>query len=354
LENCERQRLETGPPRQRVVANQAPLIDWQTYTGFVEGMIVRLIVTLTIAVSVLFALSCAGDDGSAGRSRPAGQTPISLSRTAEPFPFNTPDGRTPYPSVAPGYRVFDGNGSLPELPPGAAVYLSLGDSLNWGCCDDPDLSSHPRLAHYLSERLNREVVWVSLAGNGTLRTFRNGSQAGRRPQLDAAEEVLARLREEGHDVVAITLSIGGNDVLELRTVQGCVGGARPDCVEGFQNLLTSYPGDMREVYDRLNAAKDPATPIFQNNYYDANHCGRPEDDVSVTAVTMGIFNETVYAATITGGAFPVDFETAFKGRACEYISGVDPTYHGYDVILDLHIAAYESLPPEYVVPWVSQ
>ena len=312
----------------------------------------RYIALLLAGIAVL--LAACGDDGDApfGSARPS-NTPVFVPLvTPEPFPQNTPDNRTPYPGVAPGIR---GTDLLAALPEGAAVYLSLGDSLNFGCCFDRDLSSHPRFAHYLSEKLNRQVAWVSLADAGTLDTFLNGSP-DRRPQLDIAEETIQQFREEGHDVVAITLSTGGNDVLALRGrfIDGapCVGGARPECVAGFADLLASFPGDMYEVYSRLNAAKDDATPIFTNNYYDVTHCGQPGADITITAVTMDIFNQFVDSATASSGAFPIDFLTTFKGHACEYISQVDPTYFGYDAILDLHIEAYEALPAEYVEPWV--
>ncbi len=293
-------------------------------------------------------LAACGDDGSSVAERSGTPVFVPLA-TPEPFPQNTPDNRTPYPGVAPGIR---GTDLLAQLPEGAAVYLSLGDSLNYGCCSDPDMSSHPRFAHYLSEKLNRQVVWVSLADNGTLRGFLRG-EFGNRPQLDVAEETIQRFREEGHDVVAITLSTGGNDVLALRYTGagGAACAARPECVGGFGEILQSFPGDMYEVYTRLNAAKDDATPIFANNYYDVTHCGQPGADITITAVTMGIFNEYVDGATASGGAFPIDFQTAFKGHACEYINQVDPTYLGYDAILDLHIEAYEALPAEYVEPW---
>ena len=315
----------------------------------------RYFAPLIVAIAV-FLVAC-GDDGNAPTLSPSelDGAPVFVPLvTPEPFPQNTPDNRTPYPGVAPGIRSFDGQTPLPPLPEGAGVYLSLGDSLNYGCCFDPELSSHPRFAHYLSEMLDRQVVWVSLAGNGTLDTFLNSSPGGR-PQLDVAEEAIQRFREEGHDVVAITLSIGGNDVLALRGgfVDGavCVGGARPECVARFEELLAGFPADMHEVYVRLNAVKDDATPIFTNNYYDVTHCGQPGADITITAVTMDIFNQSVDSATASGGAFPIDFQTAFNGHACEYISSVDPTYFGYDAILDLHIEAYESLPAEYVEPW---
>jgi lysophospholipase L1-like esterase len=311
----------------------------------------RYVVPFMVGIAVL--LAACGGDGAPVAER-SGAPVFAPLVTPVPFPHNTPDSRTPYPGVAPGIRSFDGQEPLPPLPEGAAVYLSLGDSLNWGCCDDPELSSHPRFAHYLSETLGRKVVWVSLAGNGTLRGFLNGELGGR-PQLDAAEEAIERFREEGHDVVLISLSTGGNDLLALRGGMAdgmpCVGGARPECVARFEDLLAGFPGDMYEVYSRLNAAKDDATPVFTNNYYDVTHCGQPGADITITAVTMDIFNQYVDSATVSGGAFPIDFETAFKRHACEYISGVDPTYLGYDAILGLDIEAYEALPAEYVEPW---
>ncbi len=309
-----------------------------------------------LLAGITIAIAACGDDGDAPTPSPSERlgTPFIVPVVSpESYPRNTPDNRTPYPGVAPGILSFDGQSPLPPLPEGAAVYLSLGGSLNRGCCFDPDLSSHPRFAHYLSEKLSRQVVWVSLAGNSTLDSFLNG-ELGSRPQLDVAEETIQRFREEGHDVVAIALSIGGNDVLDLREVGagGAACAARPDCVGGFAELLQSFPGDMHEVYTRLNAAKDDATPIFTNNYYDVTHCGQPGADLTTTALGMDIFNQKVDAATVSGGAFPIDFLTAFKGHACEYIHEVDPTDLGYDAILALHVEAYESLPPGYVEPWV--
>ncbi len=276
-------------------------------------------------------------------------TPTPFGGAPPPFPFSTPEPRTPYPGVAPGYYSPEGSAPLPELPEGAAVYLSLGGSLNYGCCADIQLSSHPRLAHYLSQELNREVIWVSLAGNGTLQTFLHGIE-GATPQLDNAVSVLNQLQADGHDVVLISLSIGGNDLLVLRD-QGCTGGGNPDCLAAFSDLMNNYTTDMQTVYAKLNAAKDPATPIFQNTLYDAQNCGQDNAEITTSAVAIKTYNQRMEGATRVGGGFLVDFYEPFKGRACELISGVDPTYRGYDVILELDEAMYETLPSEYVDPW---
>ena len=283
-----------------------------------------------------------------------GSQPLNLQTpfggTQQPFHTVIPEFRTPEPGVLPGYHSFEGAQPLPDIPAGDAVYLSLGDSINYGCCADPQLSSHPRFAHYLSQKLNRPVVWISLAGDGTLQDFMHGI-GGQTPQLDAAIALLQKLKAEGHDVVAISLSIGGNDLLALRTQMGCQGGGQAGCVDAFSRLVLSYIIDMQGVYARLNAAKDPATPVFQNTIYDAQDCGGPGSEITTSAVAVKVFNQSIVAAAKSGGATLVDFYPSFKGRACEYVSGVDPTYAGYDVILGLDEAAYDGLPAKNIDPW---
>ncbi len=254
------------------------------------------------------------------------QTPF--GGTEQPFHTEAPEVRTPEPGVPPGYHSFEGAQPLPDIPAGDAVYVSLGDSINYGCCADPQLSSHPRFAHYLSQKLTRFVVWISLAGDGTLQDFTHGI-GGQTPQLDAALALIQKLKAEGHDVVAISLSIGGNDLLALRTQMGCQGGGQASCVDAFSKLVLSYITDMQGVYTRLNAAKDPATPVFQNTIYDAQDCGGPGSEITTSAVAVKVFNQSIVAAAKSGGATLVDFYPSFKSHACEYVSGVDPTYSGY-------------------------
>ena len=106
------------------------------------------------------------------------------------------------------------DGTLPPstIPDDAAVLPSRSATRSTTVAARTKASSHPLFAQYLSQQLNRPVVWVSLAGNGTLQDFLH---TGSPTQLERAEELLASWHSEGRDVVAITLSIGGNDLLEL-------------------------------------------------------------------------------------------------------------------------------------------
>ena len=235
--------------------------------------------------------------------------------------------------------------STPRLADDAAVYLSLGDSLQYGCCGDPLRSAHPIFARFLSERLNRPVEWVTLAGNDTTSEF-IGSQ------LEVAVAALERYRREGRPVVAITLSIGGNDLLALKPI--CQGRGSPECIDKFAQILERYRQEIDLIYRRLEQVKDPQTPIFQLNVYDAYDCGRVADKVSASAVGVQLFNNGPAAAAERHGAKLIDVNAAFRGKACEYLIDVDPTYRGHAVIAELYRTAYEALPAESVEPFVRQ
>ena len=233
----------------------------------------------------------------------------------------------------------------PVLAGDAAVYLSLGDSIQYGCCGDPLRSAHPIFARFLSERLKRPVEWVSVAGNDTMSEF-IGSQ------LEVAVAILAQYRREGRPVVAITLSIGGNDLLELKPI--CQGRGSPECIDKFAQILERYRKDIDLVLRRLEEAKDPHTPLFLLNVYDAYDCGRVADKVSASAVGVSLFNNGPAAAGKLHGLQLIDVNSAFRGKACEYLIDVDPTYRGYAVIAQLYKTAYEALPAEFVEPYVKQ
>ena len=307
---------------------------------------------LPLLVLTMIVASCGDSDSSIQTTSPIQTIPTSTPRprivppTPREFPFSTPEPATPRAGVPTGIHSLDGLLPPEGIPDGAAVYLSLGDSIQYGCCADPNLSSHPLFAQYLSQQLNRPVIWVSLAGNGTLQDLLH---TGSPTQLERAEELLQSWRGDGRDVVAITLSTGGNDLLALRNA-GCTGGGG-GCEALFQDMLDTYQHSMLDLYERLNAAKDPNTPVLANNLYDAMNCGRPGDEISTSSVAVRVFNDRVTASTIAGGSFLMDFYEPFHGRACELISGVDPTYKGYDVILEVDKQTYESLPAQYVDPW---
>jgi len=230
----------------------------------------------------------------------------------------------------------------------AAVYLSLGDSIQYGCCDDPKRSSGELFRQYLSQRLNRSVECVTLAGNDTADEFISGLR-GQTPQLDRAVAALEGWRREGRPVVAITLSIGGNDLVEMG--RECHEQGKESCPDLYGTARAQYIQQLPLILQRLNDAKDPRTPLLLLTYYNASDCGQPDVEFSPTELGVQGWNSVITAAGLASGAFLADAYTPFRGKACEYVEGVDPTYEGHAVIAQVYEGVYESLPPEFVEPF---
>ncbi len=235
----------------------------------------------------------------------------------------------------------------PSAGTGEAVYLSIGDSIQYGCCHDPKQSSGELFRAYLEQRLGRPVEWVTVAGNDTADTFIHGLNGGV-PQMQRALDALAQFKREGRPVVAITMSIGGNDYVEVG--QRCAD-VTSTCDQAFADVLARMKPELTAIYTAIDDAKDPSTPLLLATYYDASDCGQPGVDDSPTDVGQRVWNATIADAARPFGFFLVDLYTAFKGKACEYVEDVDPTYSGYAVIAQEYERAYEALPSRYVEPF---
>jgi hypothetical protein len=235
--------------------------------------------------------------------------------------------------------------ATPAASSRTAIYLSIGDSIQYGCCHDPKQSAGELFRAYLEQRLRRPVEWVTVANDDTADTFIHGMN-GAEPQMQRAVDVLSSARRDGRPVVAITMSIGGNDYVEVGA--RC---ANPPCVQLFNEILDRMRRQLPLIYRTINDAKDPRTPLFLLTYYNASDCGQPGVEGSPTDAGQRVWNATIAEAARPFGFFMVDLYAPFKGKACEYIEGVDPTYAGYRVIAGLYRAAYESLPASLVDPF---
>jgi hypothetical protein len=231
-----------------------------------------------------------------------------------------------------------------ELP--TAVYLSIGDSIQYGCCADPARSAGELFRQYLSTRLNRPVEWVTVADNSTAREFIQGT-TDTTPQLERAVQTMNELQAAGRPIVAITMSIGGNDYVEVG--ERC---PSPPCTEIFLDILQRMKGDLARIYPAIVAAKPASTPLLVVLYYNASDCGQPGVDTSPTELGQRVWNASIDEIARAHGAFIVDAYTPFRGRACELIVGVDPNFAGYEVLADAYKRTYEQLPSELVEPHV--
>src|SRR5437899_2071880 len=145
----------------------------------------------------------------------------------------------------------------PDVPEGAAVLLSLGDYLQYGCCSGSQPDQQPAFATYLSDSLKRPLQYVTLAGDETATDFIAGVNGARPSQLDRAVSAIAQYQQSGHPVVAVLLSIGAKEFEALRRT------CQAPCDNDFSRLLARYNEQMGVVYSRLNQALSTPTPILE-------------------------------------------------------------------------------------------
>lgn len=224
-------------------------------------------------------------------------------------------------------------------PPPAAVYLSIGDGTQYGCCVTPAKSSPELFRQYLSNVLDRHVDWVTTAsGYQTTDSFMGGDAGtGTEPQFDRAARLIEQYARERKKVAAITLSIGGNDLAEMG--RGCP--PNTVCLAAYNAALTRMKANLETIYTRIAAAKDPKTPLLAILYYNASDCGQPGVESSPTELGVLGWNEAIRDIARRHGATVVDLHEPFKGRACSYIDGLDANAAGHVIIGQAYERAYE-------------
>ena len=243
------------------------------------------------------------------------------------------------------------------------VYLSIGDGTQYGCCSDRTKSSPELFRQYLADRLGRDVLWVTTAtGYQTSDDFiRNefparactppsrpstvsseGSSAGAgcftSPQLDRAVQLIKQYRGDHRTVAAITLSIGGNDLVEV----GRHCSVADDCRTVYFAALDRLKTNLDRIYARIADAKDPKTPLLVLLYYNASDCGQPGVESSPAELGVLGWNAAIRDIATRHGATLVDLYVPFKGNACKYIVGLDANDAGHAIIAEIYERAYET------------
>jgi hypothetical protein len=224
-----------------------------------------------------------------------------------------------------------------------AAYVSIGDP---GQTGDRGHMAGEFFRQYLSKRLNRSVDWMGYPGH-TVDEFISG--AGGTPDLDTVTSDLARWRREGRPVVAITLGIGGDDLVQVGT--RCRAQGRESCPDIYGDALTNFTEQLSDILHRINEAKDPHTPLLLLTYYNASDCGQTGVEFSPEELGVQGWNQAITAAARANGAFLADVYTPFKGHGCEYTSRLRPNNEGHAVIAEVYEEVYESLPSEFVEPF---
>ena len=221
------------------------------------------------------------------------------------------------------------------------AYLSIGDGIQWGCCGSPEASSAAIFRAYLERRVGTPAIWQTLGSSyQTTDTFvYNG---GIEPELDSAIKLIGRYRDDGVPIAAITMSIGGNNLVEIG--RAC---ALPPCADLFIAGLAHLRAQLDVIYSQIVAAKDEHTPLLVLLYYDSYECSnKPYSGLSVDA-----WNSVIAEVASRYGAYLVDARSLFRGH-CDWIdqNGLDASAKGHAAIAAEYERVYESLPAALRLP----
>ena len=224
----------------------------------------------------------------------------------------------------------------------APVYVSIGDGTQMGFGVAPEAGASSLFRRYLSDELDEPVKWWTTADGNyyTTETF-IGAESGR-SQLRLAEALLQRFDDDGVNVAAITLSIGGNDLVEVGNQ--CVA---PPCAELYRQMRDSMVERLDAIYTRINEAKNDDTPLFVLLYYNASDCGQDGVDSSPEETSVLGWNAAIREVAERHGAFVVDMYEPVRGKACELVTNLDLNEEGNRVLAEQYRDAYEALPGEY-------
>jgi lysophospholipase L1-like esterase len=252
-----------------------------------------------------------------------GSVASTLTATPTPVPRAATLGPTPLVTPKPEPTPIDPLGD-------ERLYLSLGDSLAAG--------------NGSSDKSHKSWVALTIQGLGDGYELLNLGHAGDdsddliNRQLDqAVSEIQTRNNDgiPGNETAAITLEIGGNDLLNLYNslvVSGlCPSVVEalqiPDCVNGLQAAFDHYKPNLETILDRLKAA-DPNVPIFLMTLYNPFSGGSVNlDQIGALALEgqdgtpfpKGL-NDIIREVGTAKGAIIVDWYPIFIGKVNEYIA----------------------------------
>ena len=284
-------------------------------------------------VALLLLASCGGDDSSSSTSPSS-----SVTQSGTPTPRRS-TGPTPTATAAPGTATVGPTQFIvtPKPEPTAVnqlgdekLYLSLGDSLAAG--------------RGSSDASRKSWVALTLQGLGPGYELLNLGVPGHdsddliNKQLDrAVSEITARNNDgvPGNETAAITLEIGGNDLLALYDSL-VVSGKCPsvpealqkqECVDGLRAALDHYRPNLEHILDALKAA-DPNVPIFLMTLYNPFSGGSSNlDRIGVLALEGEAgspfpegLNDTIREVGAAKGAIIVEWYPIFIGKYDQYIA----------------------------------
>ncbi|MDI3339333.1 MAG: GDSL-type esterase/lipase family protein [Sphaerobacter sp.] len=228
--------------------------------------------------------------------------------------------------------------------PAEQVYLALGDSIAAGLVTTlPRLRGYPWLVRDLiaQSAVGREAPAVTLINRAvpgeTARSFLAGGQ------VQQARADIAAARARGAQVRAVTISLGGNELLNL------AGSGEAERQAGLTQFRSVYPAVLGAVKAALG---DTPAEIVVTTSYDLS-AGDPSVAGS-DAWWVHQFNEVIRQAAAAAGVRVADLEPAFRGHIRDwtwYPTDVHPNNAGHAAIAQLvwQALGYDQTPPSVTV-----
>ena len=288
----------------------------------------RWMYSLPLLVLVFVAACSSSDDGTGGPPATSPQTTL-----GDPLDAGGP---TPDPSADP---------TVSSVPSDNPLYIALGDSLSYGsAASDPDRTSFVALVHagFIGDV---DLVNLGVPGYTSTDLLLEG-------QLDeAVDEIRSRLLDdiEGNEVTAVTLEIGGNDLLTLYAdlvIPGTCASveealAKDECVDGLNESLTTFEVNLDTTLAKLREA-DADLPIFLLTLYNPFSGGSQTIDrigaLSLEGEAGSQFesgvNDVVRDVGSLYGVTLIEIFPLFEDKSAEYIAFdlIHPNDEGYAVM----------------------
>jgi lysophospholipase L1-like esterase len=245
--------------------------------------------------------------------------------------------------------------------PPSTLYLAMGDSLAWGDgASDPARTAYvPLLADYFAGTRHggaKHLVNLAIRGETTGSLIRN--------QLSDAVRLIS---DPATDTRVVTISIGGNDLLNLindpsdpcvanaasttcqALILGALGGVQanlPVILGTLQAALAADPGAEKVfvllVYNAFDGTGNPLAPLIAQVLRGADGVVDCAADAA-NAANVGL-DDLLGCAAAASGAITVDVYPLFQGRIVELTHmsegfNVHPNDLGYEVIAKAHRVA---------------
>jgi len=227
--------------------------------------------------------------------------------------------------------------SQPAAAGAPGLYVALGDSIAAGVGSSlPRERSYPALVHDWLEALNGTTLpYVNLGTPGeTASSFVAGEQ------LANFQAEVERAEDAGIPVAAVTVSLGGNELLEERS----------SGLNDRQAALDEFGGSLARALDAIRGAVGPDVPVVLTTYYDVSE-GDPTQ-MFTDAWWIGQFNQAIRDGAEQIGAQVAELEPIFDGHLSEltrYPVDVHPTNQGFRAIAK---AVWSALDFDQVAPTV--